>query len=102
MNKSARIPRIAEAVNLTFPPWGLAIVTSYPFSVNNLYACVNSAAQKPTGQPVVVEVVEFDATINILVFLPSMFLNLIFNEISNNLDVHIANKCLNCNTLYYN
>jgi hypothetical protein len=67
-----------------------------------LYACVNSAAQKPTRQPVVVEVVGFDATINILVFLPSMFLNLIFNEISNNLDVHIANKCLNCNTLYYN
>jgi hypothetical protein len=43
--------------------------------VNNLYACVSSAAQKPTGQPVVVEIVGLDTTINILVFLPSIFLS---------------------------
>src|SRR5918996_900376 len=90
-----------RASTSTFPPLGLAIVTSYPFSTNNLYACVNSAAQKPTGQPVVVEVVGFDTTINILVFSFSIFLHWIVKEISNNLDVHIANKRLNCNTLYY-
>src|SRR5215475_2592701 len=56
----------------TLPPLGLAIVTSYPFSKNNLYACVNSAAQKPTGQPVVLEIAGFDTTINIFLFLRSI------------------------------
>src|SRR5919198_3162340 len=64
----------------TFPPLGLATVISYPLSMNNLYACINSAAQKPTGQPVVVEVVGFDTTINILLFLSSIFVHHIFSR----------------------
>src|SRR6516165_7819195 len=46
-----------------FPPSGLKISTSYPFSVRTKYEWVSSAHQKPQGQPVVVDVLGFAMTI---------------------------------------
>src|SRR5262249_47557989 len=44
------------------PPVGLKISTSYPASLNAKYGCVSSDHQKPTGQPVVVEVAGLEIT----------------------------------------
>src|SRR5215510_2263526 len=44
------------------PPSGLKIRASYPCSENQKYGCVSSLHQKPTGHPVVVEVVGFEMT----------------------------------------
>src|SRR5262245_65958397 len=45
------------------PPCGLKTAISYPRSENQKYGCVSSLHQKPTGHPVVVEVVGFEMTI---------------------------------------
>src|SRR4029450_1686772 len=45
------------------PPCGLKTPISYPRSENQKYGCVSSLHQKPTGQPVVVEVAGFEMTI---------------------------------------
>src|SRR5262249_25907749 len=46
-----------------FPPSGLKISTSYPFSVRTKYEWVSSAHQKPDGHPVLVEMLGLAMTI---------------------------------------